>query len=239
MALIGLLLFSLTSTASAVGNGVNFVFREGFVPANAHPVAANSLDFTYHSCTNFTAAGQFTESGYLWISSFQDVDSVVDSQINHYLANGYHLYARYTFDGDQCSPAQMTCNGLQRRNYRIEQGAFSLYVDPQSDTVLGLAGCGPVVIAGAADDRLLGVANAVVAGQKSETNDLANGDFEIVFGDWAFTADGLDLFRDVNLNPLAVQTLVFNANVTGLNGPLVNDHNPEGSGNIFWRVEGN
>jgi hypothetical protein len=235
MALAGLALISiLPSTASAVGNGVPFVFREGFVPAQPNPVPADSLDFTYHSCVNFTAMGSFTEKGYLWISSFQDVAGVVDSQINHFLPNGYHLYARYHSQGDQCS-AQMTCPGAaSRRNYRIEQAGISLYSDPMSNTVLSIVDC-EVVVAGDADDVFLGFANGIQAGsQKSETNDLANGDFEIRFFDWAFTAAGQDLFRDGNNNPLVVQDLVFNANVTLLTGPLAADHRAEGSGNLYW-----
>jgi hypothetical protein len=235
LALVGLALISIQApTASAVGNGVNFVFREGFVPGTMpNPVSANSLDFTYLSCVDFTAMGQFTETGYLWISSFQDVGSVVDSHINYAGAMGYHLYARYHFEADQCS-AQMTCNGLARRNYGIEQATIALYSDPNQDTVLSIQDCA-VVVAGDADDQFLGFANAIQAGQKSETNDLANGDFEIDFANWVFTADGQDLFRDGNGNPLAVPTLVFNANVTLLTGPLANDHKPEGSGNLYWR----
>jgi hypothetical protein len=235
LAVVGLALCALQApTASAVGNGLGFVFRELFVPADQHPVSANSLDFTYHSCVDFVAAGHFVETGYLWISSFQDVDSVVDSQINYYQANGYHLYAKYSFSGDQCS-SQMTCpNGQNRRNYGIEQATFELYVDPLSDTVIS-NDCA-FQVSGNVDDRLLGTANAILpTSMKSETNDVANGDFEIEFFNWAFTADGQQLFRDGNGNPLFATHLVFNANVTGLNGPLTNDHKPEGSGNLFWR----
>lgn len=224
---------AMTQTASAVGNGIPFVFREGLVPANAHPVPANSLDLTYHSCVDFTAMNSFTETGYFWVSSFQDVGSVVESQINHYLANGYHIYATYKFEADQCS-SQMTCGQQTRRNYQIEEGDLQLYVDPLSDTGLAIMGCG-VVVSGDDDDRLLGSASMVAQGQKTETNDLANGDFKIVFGDWVFSADGQELFRDGNGNPLAAPILVFNGNVTLLGGPLANDHRPEGSGNIFWR----
>jgi hypothetical protein len=223
------------SHALAVGGGTGFVFREFFVPADPHPVAADSLDLTYHSCVDVTGMNQLTERGYFWVSSFQDADSVVDSQINYYLANGYHVYAKYRFDADQCSANQMTCNGLTRRNFTIEDGDLELYVDPLSNTGLAIANCG-VVVNGNADDRLLGSATAVVNGQKTETSDLANGDFEIVFGDWTFTVDGQELFWDGNGNPLAAQIFVFNANVTRLVvGALNNDHRNEGSGNVFWR----
>ena len=83
--------------AAAVGNGVPFIFREGPVPAFANPVAANSQDLTYHSCVNFVDEDSFQERGYFWVSSFQDAVGVVDSQINDFQPNGYHIYARYGF----------------------------------------------------------------------------------------------------------------------------------------------
>jgi len=205
--------------------------------AIVHPVFADSMDFTYHSCVDFTDMDSFTESGYLWISSFQDAVGVVDSQINYIAANGYHLYAKYTYDADECADSnQPTCNALTRRNYRVEQARLALFIDPMQDTVLGLQQCG-VVVANDADDVFLGFADAIVAGQKSETNDLANGDFEVVFSNWAFSALGGALFRDLNGNPLVAPTLKFNGNVTILGGPLNNDHKPEGSGNLYWVVD--
>lgn len=223
----------IPSTASAVGGGVPFVVREGVVPgAMFHALPADSMDFTYHACVDFADA-DFTESGYLWISSFQDVDSVVDSQINDFMANGYHLYARFRIHADECS-GQVTCNFLDRKNYRVDEAALSLYLDPLSDTVLGIQNCG-VVGANTADDIFLGTANAIQSGQMSETDDQANGDFDIVFANWFFTAAGQALFWDGNGNPLAVQVLVFNGNVTTLGGPLGDNHRPEGSGNLYWR----
>jgi hypothetical protein len=225
--------FTAPPTASAVGNGVPFGFREGLIPnAQIHPVLADSMDFTYHSCFNFTDMDSFTETGYLWISSFQDVAGVVDSQINHFLPNGYHLYARYTFQGDECS-SEHACNGGTRRNYAIDQARIALFIDPAQDTVLSIQNCA-VAVANNGDDGFLGFADNILSGQKSETNEQANGDFDIVFNNWAFTALGQTLFLDVNGAPLAVPTLVFNANVTILGGPLNQDHRPEGSGNLYW-----
>jgi hypothetical protein len=232
---VALLALALSSTSVfAVGGGVPFTFREGAVPAMMHPVPADSLDLTYHSCVAFQGAS-ITESGYFWNSSFQDIDSVVDSQINDFQANGYHIYATYSFQAEQCSE-QDTCNGDTRLNYTVTGGSLSLWVDPDSNTALSLANCGVVVGGQTADDRLLGTSAVVLSGQKTETNDQANGDFDIVLGNWVFTADGQELFFDEgNQNPLAATRLVFDGNVTRLQGPLTNQHRPEGSGNIFWR----
>lgn len=224
------------SPALAVGPGVGFGFRETPIPnALNNTVAANSLDFTYHDCLEFTAPTSFTERGYLWISSFQDVDSVVDSQINHILPNGYHVYARYTYSGDECASGT-TCLNATRRSYTIEQAAIQLFLDRDSDTVLAINDC-QVNVANNADDVPLGGANVVDEGRKTETDEIINGDFEIKFGNWVFSAFGQQLFRDLANDPLVAPVLVVNGNVTRLRGPIDALHRPEGSGNMYWQLD--
>jgi hypothetical protein len=223
------------SSALAVGPGVDFGFKETPIPgALQHAVFANSLDFTYHDCQDFVAPGVFNEVGYLWISSFQDLDSVVDSQINHFLPNGYHIYARYNYHGEECLTQDMCDPNKTRKSYGITEGSIQLFIDPLQDTTLAINNC-QVVVGNNADDRPLGGAPVVQQGQKTETDDLISGDFEIVFVGWQFSAFGQGLFRDdVNDVPLVAATLVLNGNVTRLQGPLANDHKPEGSGNLYW-----
>lgn len=222
-------------SAYAVGPGVDFGFPEGLVPgALNHPVFANSLDLTYHDCLNFIDPDSFIERGYFWLSSFQDLDSVVGSQLNHFLPNGYQAYGTYTYTADECSSQEMCTAGKTRRNYTIDQAGIQLFVDPLQDTTLTIMNC-TVIVNNDADDIPLGAAAiAPQEGQKTETDDLINGDFEIVFSNWVFSAAGQALFNDLNGNPLASHTLVYNGNVTRLRGPLSNDHRPEGSGNIYW-----
>ena len=224
--------WALPPSASAVGNGVGFVFREDQVPgANARALGANSMDFTYHACVHFTDVDSFRESGYFWISSFQNPVGVVDSQINYYLANGYRIYAKYSFDADQWGGPQPTPSGT-RLNYVVSQARLSLFLDWDQNTVLGLQNCQPV---GNTDgDIFLGSCNAIISGEKSETDGQANGDFDIRFANWVFTAAGQAMFRNGMGNPLLANQLIFNANVTLLNGPLGDDHRPEGSGNLYW-----
>lgn len=218
--------------ASAVGGGLPFVMDEGLVPgAAANMFNADSLDLTYHACTDIGGMGgmRLRETGYFWNSSYQDVGSVVDSQINHFLPNGYHIYARYTYQAGQVGAAQPTPTG-DRLNYVVapNNASISLYVDPNQDTTLALNGC-QVVIANNVDDMLVGTSAAVAQGEKSETNGLANGDFKVVFSNWVWGPAG-DLFGA----PANAIFLVFNGNLTSLGGALGVDHFPEGSGNIFW-----
>ena len=222
------------SNAYAVGNGVPFGFRETPIPGAAmNALFANSQDFTYHDCTDFTAPGVFTERGYFWVSSFQDAVGVVDSQVNGIAANGYHIYARYIYEGEECWSQNMCDPNQTRRSYTLHEGSIQLFADPQQNTVLGLANCA-VTVAGNADDLPIGGAPAILYGEKTETNGRINGDFEIEFGGWVFTNFGQALYRNLNGNPLAANRLVINGNVTQLLGPLGADHRPEGSGNFYW-----
>ncbi len=230
------LLFSTQVTA--VGAGLNFNVEEKGVPgAFAHGFSANSLDFTYHSCVEIGGQNndKMREKGYVWISSYQDIDSVVDSQLNHYLQNGYHMYVIYDYDAKQVGAAQNTPTG-QRLNYVIRpanNASFTLYLDPESDTDITINDICEINVTNRSDDYRLGRATTIAQGEKSETNGLAMGDFKLVFSDWRFNT--------VALNPILpiagyeYQYLVFNGNVTRLRGPLGKDHKPEGSGNMLWR----
>jgi hypothetical protein len=224
--------------ASAVGGGLPFTVDEGLVPgAKDNMLNADSLDLTYHACTEIGGQNnmRLRETGYFWNSSYQDVDSVVDSQINYFdiiAANGYHMYGIYTYEAGRVPPAQPTPTG-DRLNYVVapNNAAISLYVDPNQDTVLALNGC-QVVITNNVDDMLVGTSAAVAQGEKSETGGLANGDFKVVFSNWVWGPAG-NLFGA----PANAIFLVFNGNLTSLGGALAVDHSPEGSGNIFWLEE--
>jgi hypothetical protein len=224
-----------TSSAFAVGGGVPFFFREGFVPGGTqpNPVPADSEDFTYHSCVHFVTANSVVQNGYFWVSSYQDAVGVVNSQINFIGNAGYRVYGRYHLAADECIGPQPTCNNLVRRSYAVTEGQIELFIDPSADTVLGLNNC-QVVVANTGDDQPLGLAAQVISGQITETNDQANGDFDVLFGMWAFTAAGQQLYRDGNNNALAVNQMEFNANTTRLQGAINADHLPEGSGNFYW-----
>ncbi|MGI9335203.1 MAG: hypothetical protein ACR2RL_18820, partial [Gammaproteobacteria bacterium] len=246
--------------ASAVGYGLEFDVNESAVPSTrVHPAfEADSLDFTYHACVDIEipVAGNFyrtmDETGYFWISSYQDEGTVLDSQINYYddpvtvpIAvafpfaddNGYRIYAKYHYFAGQPVAPQPTLTGV-RLSYLVSpnEAYIELYVDPDSDTVLGLDDQCALTIENSDDDALLGSSTNVAQGEKYETDGLANGDFKLVFSEWTFQslpwAGENPLLNPVGGAPF--DFLVFNGNVTELGGPLANDHNPEGSGNLFW-----
>jgi hypothetical protein len=223
-----------SAITSAVGNGLPFVVDELEIDNTLPNVFnSNSLDFTYHSCVNFIQQGQFQEAGYFWVSSYQDVDSVVDSQINYSNGvNGYRIYAIYRYQAQFFNGPQPTPSG-QRLNYVAagQQPFVMLFVDEAQDTVLSLQGCAAVRSGGLQDDRLLGSSFVLNYGEKSQTNGIANGDWELRFGNWIFTPLGQELFTPIQ--PVDFDRLVINANITPL-VPLEADHRSEGSGNLFW-----
>ena len=230
--LLGATAFLAAGAAFAGGEGLDFAFDESQVDgALANFVEADSLDFTYHACVDFVQNGRFVESGYLWISSFQDADSVVPSQLNYIDNNGYTMYAVYGYPAFQVGRAQATPSGFRLNYVTVPNGAgVEPILDPNQDTQIAIMDC-QVVVIGTADDVTLGDAGLLAAGEKSETNGIANGDFELIFADWQWTNSGLALFG----NPAQFNVLVMNANVTELGGLLGQDHKPEGSGNLFWR----
>lgn len=217
----------------AVGGGLTLNVDESIVPgALNNAFDADSLDFTYHACTDIGGEDdrKLAETGYFWNSSYQDAVGVVDSQINHFLPNGYHIYGRYSYQAGQVGGAQRTPTG-DRLSYVVDPNAnanIRLYIDPNQDTTLEIQDC-QVVVTHHADDLLVGGSNAVAQGEKSETSGLANGDFKVVFSNWVWGPAGALFGPPANAN-----FLVFNGNLTNLGGVLGADHNPEGSGNIFW-----
>ena len=227
--------------AYAVGGGGKFTADEGALTADPNTLDSDSLDFTYHDCLKFGGAynRNFRDVGYLWISSYQDADSVVDSQINYTRnlgnTNGYRIYAKYNYTGTQFNMnPQPTPSGF-RFNYTVNPNAqFELWLDPDQNTAIGLIPFNCFYInAGTADDVLLGTAGHVPVGERSETDGLANGDFELCFDDWVFTAAGNQWIQPLDM--VNFNTMSFNGNITTLtNAVLRQDHAAEGSGNLFW-----
>ena len=236
-----------TSTAAlAVGGGLEFTVDEsqivspGAIPPEDHLVKADSMDFTYHACTHIGGPNndRLRELGYFWISSYQNIESVVDSQINYFQAEGYHIYAQYQYQATQVGVAQGSISG-NRMNYLVSplNAAIQLYVDPLQDTQLEIQDC-QVIISGNADDTILGNAATVAQGDKSETDGLANGDFKVVFSNWHWSP-AVNIFNadDFIYSLEDFNYLIFNGNITTLGGALGVNHNPEGSGNLFWKYD--
>ncbi|MEO0421551.1 MAG: hypothetical protein AAF184_04405 [Pseudomonadota bacterium] len=223
-----------TPSAFAVGDGSPFLVDESAVPeARANMLEADSLDFTYHACTQFPQARRYQERGYLWFSSYQDDTAVVPSQLNGIDVSDYAMYMTYDYRGRQVGNVQGTPSGSRLNYLAIPNGAVTeMILDPLQDTVIEIVDC-TVRISGDTDDLLVGVSTALSYGEKSETDGVANGDVELHWANWLFTDFGRALFG----NPSEFNFLVMNGNVTQLNEFLGQFHEPEGSGNVFWTAQ--
>jgi len=217
----------------AVGNGVTFGGNEIQVPgADPHVFQADSLDFSYRACSDVVPAGangiqELNERGYFWISSFQNNNTVQDSQINYYDNNGYHIYGVYEYKSDLVAVGLSVLGN--RRGYQMTAATLSLYLDPNKDTNIALQNC-QYIYNNTADDVLIGSGNQIFNGEKSEKDGLANGDFQFELNDWVWN-------NPVPIVPFTPMShVIFNANLTRLGGNNVDqDHQPNGSGNIYWR----
>jgi hypothetical protein len=169
------------------------------------------------------------------VSSYQNLTSVVDSQINYFDTEGYHIYAKYSYAAEFVNFHNPSPSGL-RLNYAAppQPAVIELYLDWMSNTVIDLQQCGPVVVSGGNEDILIGSSATLSFAEKSEAGNVAaNGDFELRFGNWTFTNFGEAMFRFPE--PAEFYRLVVNANITRLIGGALNvDHKAEGSGNLFW-----
>jgi hypothetical protein len=115
----------------------------------------------------------------------------------------------------------------ERRDYEVQSGSVSLFTDPFEDTTLSINNC-QLMRQGDDDDWRIGSSSNLAVGEKSEKEDIANGDFELRFLGWMW-----DMPEPII--PFPSFQFIINANVTELNGPLDDNHKPEGSGNLFWK----
>jgi len=231
----GLTLAAAPLPVLAVGPGLNFGVDESVVPAINHIInPVDSIDFSYQDCTQIQG-NSLSENGYFYASSFREEDDVLESQINYVAANGYKIYAKYNY-GASLVGTQNTPSG-QRNTYTVNAngGSFTLYLDRLQDTQLTFNNDCQIASINTADDEVLGFSSSISIGERFESNGLAQGDFKILYDDWQFTMFGQSFFL---LNAGAnYAVLVFNGNITNLQGPINSNHQPEGSGNIFWRQD--
>ncbi len=233
---LGLSSLVLPMKAFAVGAGISFSVQEINVPGTfSNDFRSNSLDFTYHACVRHdTATDTFRERGYFWISSYQSANSVLNSQINYYLDNGYRIYGYYKYDMVPAGGFQPTPTG-SRLNYVVNtKGAsIQLYLDVDANTQIKISDTCGFSVAKTTDDFKIGYSNTVIQGEKSETNGLASGDFDIAFSKWTFfVTPESPIVPSTQLN---YDVLRFNGNVTRLRTFLGTSHFPEGSGNLYWQ----
>jgi len=239
------LLSALSVPAYAVGNGATFTVVDNAVTGTPfNSFTADSFDFSYKGVISQTNDGggvtplngdSFEETGFLEVSSYKLGASTAPSYLNSpNFAGGYFVYGLFKLDGTSAFDGTgITAEFLS--NFGAGD-SLSLYIDANEDTTKSLpgSGSGSVTLGNTSDDTLIGSASLLSAGSAHLFGSLANGDFEVVWADWALTAFGNTYWT----NPTPFHTVMnLNGNTTTVT-PAGNIFTPftsiaDGSGNAF------
>jgi|GEM_PF-1363408 len=244
------LLAALSAPAFAVGSGATFtVVDDAIAGTPVNSFTADSFDFSYKgvisqtndgSLTNPFLAGaldgdSFEETGFLEVSSYKLGASTAPSYLNSPPTFGYKMYGIFGLDGTAAfNGIGITAEFLS--NFGAAADSLSLYIDASGDTTkaLPVLGGGAVTLGLTGDDMLIGTASVLSAGGAHLFGGLANGDFEVVWGDWMLTAFGSTYWTA----PTPFHTVMnLNGNTTTVT-PAGNILKPftstaDGSGNAF------
>lgn len=239
-------LASVSGAAFAVGTGLPFKVNEVGVPGIVIPVSktADSFDFSYRAKITQQNDGSglgglldgdaFAESGFLEVSSFKNGGSTVGLALNGSVPafGSYGMYGIFTLTGG----ATVAGGGITAN---FTGGSLSLFIDPDQDTTktLGANGNSATILGGNGEDMLIGSANITSGGNAHLFAGLANGDFEIVFSNWALSPFGSTYFSAPSPFHMRVN---FNGNTTtvappgSVTAPFTST--ADGSGNAFFGI---
>jgi len=238
-----------TSAANAIGiGGADFTFDETYVPGILIPTigTANNFNFNYEARINQSIAGPtlsddpFKEAGWFDVTGFLNDATAAPSSLNATaLLGGYSLYGVFTAEGT----ASFTSFNDVGITATFTLGTLTLFLDPDQDTSKTISGPEippplnmPIItLASNTDDVQIGSASLLTAGQANLFGGLANGDYELVWGDWSLTAFGESYLSA----PSPFHTIInFNGNTTGVDpaGSVTEAFSSLaiGSGNAFF-----
>ncbi|MAT52736.1 MAG: hypothetical protein CMK32_16290 [Porticoccaceae bacterium] len=213
-----------------------FTVDESAVPgAVANTFVADQINGTYVETITATIPGSFITSGVFEFSGFTFNNSppAGGTQLEGVGAGGYSLYALFEFSGSA------GVNLAGDIVFNANSGSAELWLDAGQDSSFTQNATGaafPTVTAGTAD-VLLGSVSSLQVGEGTGELGLANGNFEIVFDDFALTVAGQSYFikptpfymvLDINGNfqdfsPVPVAGQEFTSEVTG-------------AGQVFFKV---
>ena len=185
--------FGGASAASLVGLPVTI--QEGAIAgAMSNSFQANQLSGLYDEIVTFGPGNTFSTE-----AIFNATGWNVSSQVHGFGLNSYELYAKFIASGTYSTAGGIT-------TFSATSNALQLFADANQDTRYKTAVAATAVpsfanlvltsAAGStADDVLLGSSSSTVAAAGKSGGALANGDFEIVFGNFNLAnPDGLAYF---------------------------------------------
>lgn len=176
--------------AQAATVGLPITIQESGVGAAANQFVATQLSGQYDEVVTFIDASHFTTAAIFNAGQWFRNSTPLSTQLNGFGA-GYGIYAKFIGSGTYAT--DLSGNTVFNASYN----AIELYVDRNKDTVYNVgttAGLSPsfsalsLATAGtAADDLLLGSASLTLLAEGNSKPGVANGNFEILFGDFTLT----------------------------------------------------
>jgi hypothetical protein len=242
------LLGSLYGTsASAVGTGLPWTVDESVVPGSVFNIfTVDSFDFSYKAVIEQANDGgllngdPFQEKGFFEVSSYKLGVATVSSQLNCiFTPFCYNMYGVFDISGT----ATATGGGIRAT---FTSATLSLYLDPDQNTTKSLPTsdgtfdgiiAGSVTLGGNIEDLLIGTATLLNVGEAHVFPGLANGDFEVVLGNWSLTSFGASYWSAPSPFYFRVN---FDGNTTTITGASLTAPffaKADGSGNAFFIPE--
>lgn len=159
-------------------------------PIGGKAFTADKITGNYNEAFTVTGANTFVTKAYWDAGQFVKNDGATPLIANvSKLGVNYSLYAIFDSIGTFAASGSGT-------SFMGGTGAIKIYLDLNLDTekALGTTGADPINLTNSADDVLIASSEELIAGAGSQTTGLANGDFKLIFGDFALTTDGKSFF---------------------------------------------
>lgn len=199
LAAVALALGAAGAHAATVGLPVTIEEKLGGTNATSKIIVADQLSgqydevVTFHSATQFSTAAIFNASK--WFYNGGVVTSRLSSDLSEFGVDwGYNIYAKFIGSGTYFTDGTNT-------SFSATYNKIELWMDRDQNTTYSIVGqtasavpsFNDIVLTSAAtttnDDLLLGTASLTLAADGNSTGSgLANGNFEILFGDFKLEA---------------------------------------------------
>lgn len=241
-----------TGSALAVGTGLPFTVSDMVVPGDPGSLSnkiVDSFDFSYKAVIDQANDGPtalnpsgvlngdaFTEKGFFEASSYKLGSVTVPTQLNASFG-GYAMYGIFSLTGTSA-----LSSGSIKATFLT--GELKIYLDPDQDGVRSLPNAGAAdglipldaISSNIGEDKLIGTATLLNFGEAHLFPGLANGDYEIIWGNWALANPFGPTYWSA---PAAFHTIInFNGNTTTVTppgsatAPFISV--ADGSGNAFF-----
>jgi hypothetical protein len=176
------------ASLSAQAAFLPFTVTEGVVPgAGANELVAGKLNGTFTEAVTITGAASFAASAFAQFGQYVGVNGeAVASQLGSFFPQQYGLYAVFSAAGS-----------FVGGSFTGNSGKFTLYVDPNSNTVrnpgVPFVGTADPALLNTADDIEVGSTSTLTSG-KGELDPNPPNAFDFIFDEFTLTAFGMTYF---------------------------------------------